>query len=130
VLLAPPLEETRMKSLKLAALCLILGSGLSVADDCVQPEMPTIPDGSTSSLEQMLEGQQGVKTFQAANLEYMSCIEAQLSAAEARIKEGDADAMERYTRLQETYNAAVSREEEVAGQFNTEIREYKAANPG
>ena len=35
-----------------------------------------------------------------------------------------------YDKAVETYNAAVSKEEEVAGQFNTEIREYKAANPG
>ncbi len=119
-----------MNSFKIAVLSLALGSGLCAADDCVQPDVPTIPDGSTSSLEQMLEGQKGVKTFQAANLEYMTCLEAQLGAAEAQIKEGDKDATERYTRIQETYNAAVSREEEVAGQFNTEIREYKAANPG
>ena len=32
--------------------------------------------------------------------------------------------------LEEEYNSAVSKEEDVAGQFNTEIREYKAANPG
>ena len=30
----------------------------------------------------------------------------------------------------DAYNAAVSAEEDVAGRFNTEIREYKAANPG
>ena len=33
-------------------------------------------------------------------------------------------------KAQETYNAAVSMEEEVAGKFNTEIRDYKTANPG
>jgi len=119
-----------MRLLKIAALSLVLGSGLCLADDCVQPDVPTIPDGSTSTLEQMLEGQKGVKAFQAANLEYMSCLEARLGAAEAQIKEGDKDATARFTEIQETYNAAVSREEEVAGQFNTEIREYKAANPG
>jgi len=119
-----------MKMFKITALSLALGSGLCVADDCKQPDMPTIPDGSSSSLEQMLEGQKVVKAFQAANLEYMTCLEGQLGAAEAQIKEGDESATQRYTQIQETYNAAVSREEEVAGQFNTEIREYKAANPG
>jgi hypothetical protein len=28
------------------------------------------------------------------------------------------------------YNEAVSAEEALAGQFNTEIREFRAANPG
>jgi hypothetical protein len=119
-----------MRKLKMAVLGLALGSAVSVADDCVIPEMPTLPDGGSASMEQMLEGQKAVKAFQAANLEYMSCLEPQMTAAQAKIKEGDAEALELHQQLQESYNGAVSREEELAGQFNTEIREYKAANPG
>lgn len=119
-----------MNKITMAILSLALGSAVTLADDCVIPEMPTVPDGGSASMEQMLEGQKAVKTFQAANLEYMACLEPQLAAAEASIKEGDADSLELHQKLQESYNAAVSREEEVAGQFNTEIREYKAANPG
>jgi hypothetical protein len=44
--------------------------------------------------------------------------------------EEKAAAQETYQKGVDAYNAAVSKEEEVAGQFNTEIREYKAANPG
>jgi len=55
-----------------------------------------------------------------------------MNAAETAAQEASEDnksaAKETYADLVETYNAAVSVEEEVAGQFNTEIREYKAAN--
>ena len=45
------------------------------------------------------------------------------------MKEGAEGAAEKYQEAQETYNSAVSAEEAVAGEFSTEIREYKAANP-
>jgi hypothetical protein len=119
-----------MKTLKFAFLGLVLGSTASLADDCVAPNAPQVPVGSSSTLEQMLAGQKSVKEFQAANLEYMACLEPLLAAAEAEVKAGTEGAAEKYQQIQDTYNAAVSREEEVAGQFNTEIRDYKAANPG
>lgn len=119
-----------MKNLRMAVLGLALTSAMSMADDCVAPVAPDIPDGEDSTLEQMLEGQKAVKAFQAANLEYMSCLEPKLAAAEAAVKEGTEGAAEQYTALQESYNAAVSREEELAAKFNTEIRDYKTANPG
>jgi len=118
-----------MKSMTFALAGLILGSTVSIADDCVAPAKPAIPDGGSSSLEQMLAGQKAVKEFQAANLAYMSCLEPKLAAAEADVSAGTEGAAETYQQLQTTYNAAVSAEEEVAGQFNTEIRDYKAANP-
>ena len=105
----------------------------AVAEDCTAPAAPSLPDGGSSTMEQMLEGQQAVKAFQAANLEYMTCLETRFTAAEQAAKEGSDDekaaAQEEYNEAMNAYNAAVTKEEEVAGQFNTEIREYKAANP-
>ena len=105
----------------------------AVAEDCTAPDTPSLPDGGSSTMEQMLEGQQAVKAFQAANLEYMTCLETRFTAAEQAAKEGSDDekaaAQEEYNEAMNAYNAAVTKEEEVAGQFNTEIREYKAANP-
>ena len=106
----------------------------AAAEDCTAPEAPSLPDGGSSTMEQMLEGQKAVKAFQAENLEYMGCLEARFTAAEEAAKKGSdeekAAAQEEYTEAMNAYNAAVTKEEEVAGQFNTEIREYKAANPG
>jgi methionine synthase II (cobalamin-independent) len=121
-----------MKKLPLiiSGLALALGSVMSSANDCVAPDAPQITEGEDSTLEQMLAMQKSVKAFQEANLAYMACLEPMLSAAEADVKEGKEGAAETYMQIQETYNAAVSREEEFAGKFNTEIRDYKAANPG
>ncbi len=119
-----------MNYLKLAVLGLALGSAGAFANDCEAPQVPALPDGASSSMDDMLTGQKAVKTFQAANLEYMSCVDEQIKAAEqAAGEEPSAEATEAVGALQEQYNAAVSQEEELAGQFNTEIREYKAANP-
>lgn len=111
---------------------LALGSSLAMAE-CVQPESPTLPDGASATMDDMIAGQQAVKTFQTANLDYMACLEAQFTEAKKAIENGKAASAEAvkaaYEQDVEAYNQAVSAEEELAGQFNTEIREYRAANP-
>ena len=118
-----------MKLIKYSALALALGSTSTIAADCTAPAAPELPDGATASMEQMLAGQKAVKAFQAANLDYMKCLEPGLNAAQAQVTEGAEGAADALKAAEETYNAAVSAEEAVAGQFNTEVREYKAANP-
>ncbi|QIB65583.1 hypothetical protein [Kineobactrum salinum] len=124
-----------MKALNYLLATLALGSSVAMAD-CVKPDAPSLPDGASASMDDMLAGQKSVKTFQEANLEYMGCLEKTFTAAKSRIESGkvsDAETAEElksnYEKAVDDYNAAVSREETVAGQFNTEIREYKAANP-
>lgn len=124
-----------MNKFTIALAALSLGSAAAVAD-CTKPESPTLPDGASATMDDMLAGQKAVKTFQAANVEYMKCLEEVFTTAEAKVKEGGlaedvlAETQQAYQEAVEAYNAAVSTEETVAGQFNTEIREYKAANPG
>lgn len=121
-----------MNSIKLALVGLALTSTAAVAQECTAPVVPDLPNGATSAMEDMLEGQKSVKAFQTSNLEYMSCLDPQIAAAvEAAKADSATDEQKAAAKaLEEAYNAAVSMEEEVAGQFNTEIREYKAANPG
>ncbi|MEJ2532531.1 MAG: hypothetical protein P8Y92_12095 [Halioglobus sp.] len=120
-----------MQSLRPALLAIALTSSFAIADDCVKPDAPSIPDGASSTMEQMLAGQKAVKAFQAANLEYMGCLEPLVSAAQANVleEEGSEEAVAAYKKLEETYNAAVSMEEEIAGAFNAQIKAYKAAHP-
>ena len=123
-----------MTKLSLALLGLTLATSQAFAE-CTQPESPTMPDGATGSMEDMLAGQKAVKTFQTANVEYMKCLEVDFTAAEAAAKEGTdeekAAAQKAYTTGMDAYNDAVSQEEAAASQFNVEIRKYKdkAANP-
>ena len=120
-----------MKTLRTALLAITLTSAFASAEDCVKPDAPSIPDGASATMEQMLAGQKAVKAFQAANLEYMGCLEPMITAAQAKLQDGEGseEAMAAYKKLEETYNAAVSMEEEVAGAFNTQIKAYKAAHP-
>lgn len=122
-----------MNLINVTALSLILGSSMASAADCVNPDAPTIPDGASSTLDQMIAGQKGVKAFQASNIEYMSCVEARIKAAETTVAEAKGEEKETIQKaLDESldaYNQAVSAEEAVAGGFNSAIREYKAANP-
>ncbi len=110
-----------------------IAAGVTHAADCDAPEMPGALDGSTASMEEMLAGQKAVKAFQAANTDYMQCLEKNFQAAEENAKES-ADAAARaiaqkeYADSVEAYNAAVSAEEEVAGAFNIALRAYKAAH--
>jgi hypothetical protein len=118
-------------SIKLALIGLALASAASIADECTAPTLPTLPDGATASLEQMLAGQKAVKDYQAANTEYRTCLEPQVSAAEVAAA-GDSpgpELQETLKQLNDEYNASVSKEEELAIMFNTELHEYKEANP-
>lgn len=122
-----------MNLIKITIMGLALASTVAMAE-CDKPDAPKLPNGAKATMEDMLAGQKAVKAFQEVNLEYMGCLEKIYTAAEKAALEGSDDAkakaQKNYSEAIDAYNDAVSKEEEVAGQFNTEIREYKAANPG
>ena len=117
----------------------------SVAE-CVSPSAPKLPDGAVSTLEEMLAGQKAMKAFQAEVVQYRACLVGideevgdDLSAAQATIDakldemrqlvlEADDEAKAAHEAMLAKYNAAVDSEAAIAGEFNIEIREYKAAN--
>ena len=121
-----------MNSKIIATLVLVFGSAVSSAE-CTGPEVPSMPAGDSATMEQMIAGQGAVKTFQAANIEYMSCLEKLFNEAEVVIEDSTGDAQDAaqatYDTAEAAYNNAVSKEEEVAGAFNAAIRAFKAANP-
>ena len=115
------------------ALMLALCASAGAYADCTAPEEPALPDGASASMEEMLAGQKAVKAFQEANMDYMKCVEARIEAAKTAGEEAETEdardaATETYAAAVEAYNKAVSAEETVAGDFNTQVREYKAAN--
>jgi hypothetical protein len=122
-----------MNLIKITALGLFLGSTFALADDCTNPEAPAIPDGASATMDQMIGGQKAVKAFQAANIEYMACLEPGIAAAGEQLANASGDAKkaakEAHEAKEAAYNAAVSVEESVAGDFNAAIRAYKTANP-
>jgi hypothetical protein len=118
--------------IKLALIGLALGSAAAMAQDCTAPVVPTLPDGAKATLEEMVAAQKAIKAFQAANATYRTCLDPKVAAAETAAA-GDSpgpELVEALKKLNEEYNASVSREEELAASFNTELHEYKEKNPG
>ena len=111
------------------ALTLLLGGTTTMAE-CMVPELPSLPNGASVAIQEMIVGQKAVKSFQTANIEYMGCLEKTIEEAEAAAKKGTDKEMADVEEATNAYNNAVSAEEKVVGQWNTELRKYKTANPG
>jgi hypothetical protein len=100
---------------------------------CDLPQAPTLPKGGEATMEEMVAGQGSVKSYQKALATYRDCVSADIDSAKAAMKEAsDADEVKRLNAQHESavsaFNKAVELEEKVAGQFNVEIRAFKAKN--
>jgi hypothetical protein len=117
----------QMRKLVKYAGCISLLIAAQAGLACNYPAKVTIPNGSTASQEEMIEGQRGVKQF-VANMEaYLECIVEEEKAARAAIEElKPEDEQQREDMLTKKYNAAVDDMEQVAAKFNVEVQTYKA----
>jgi cyclophilin family peptidyl-prolyl cis-trans isomerase len=92
-------------------------SAAQLADDCDAPEQPTIPDGTASTMEQMVAGQAQVKQFVSGGETYLACL-AKIIDNEERT------AADRNAAIGE-HNRMVSAMEQTASDFNAQIRAFK-----
>ena len=109
---------------------LALSFGLMSANafaDCTIGDMPTVPSGAESTLEQMLAAKKEVDAYMATSNEYLECL-AKDAEAKADGLEDDA-AAEVKESTATMHNDEVARQEQLAANFNQAIRDYKAANP-
>jgi hypothetical protein len=106
--------------MKLIASMLLLILAQTATAACNRPTAPVLPDGDTAELEAMVAGQKAVKAYVTETEAYLECLNAEGEAvAETETPE------QQLARIDE-HNSAVDEMEAVAGQFNEEIREYKA----
>ena len=107
-----------------SALVAVVAAGLGFgAVACENPAAVVIPDGKSSTIDQMLAAQGQVKAYQAAMTAFLACIDAELEA------EGTEAPDEFKSLMVSRHNAAVSEMEGVAAAFNDQIKAYRAANP-
>jgi len=87
---------------------------------CPYPDDVSIPDGSTASEAEMLDGQKTVKAYMAEMEEYLECLDAESVAL------GENETEDQQAMHVKRHNAAVEAMEKVAASFNEQIRSYKA----
>ncbi len=103
----------------ITGLFFLLATNLVLAD-CDRPTVPQLPDGGSSDLETMVEGQKAVKAYVAETEAYLDCLNEQSAAA------AEDETPEQQLARIELHNEAVGDMEAVAAAFNEEIREYRA----
>ena len=86
------------------------------------PDAPALPDGGTSTYDQMVEGMGTVKSYQEALVAYRECLTPKMEAAVAAAQaEGAPDELKAAAQaLQDAYNASVTAEEELAVAYGDE----------
>ncbi len=101
--------------------------GVQSALACDYPDRVNVPNGTTATKDDMLQGQRGVKRFVTDMEVYLECIVEEEKTARATIEEISAeDEQEREDLLSKKYNAAVDEMERLAAQFNVEVQAYRA----
>lgn len=116
--------------LKTAALLAVIVSGLAAVPahaGCTYPQAPArLPDGSTSTVDEMVAAQKLVRQFDADINTYTQCLQTEVDAASKdpaidpeRLKELDAMRLKKH-------NAAVDEAQALADRFNEQVRVFKA----
>lgn len=110
----------------------LIATASAALRDCAIAPAPAVPDGTKASLSQMTAAQSAFKTYDAATLKYVNCVDATVDRISAQFA-GVASAAE-LGRLKtfgiSAHNSAIDREQALADQFNAQVRAYKARPPG
>jgi hypothetical protein len=111
-----------MNSLKFSLLVITTGAAVtSVA--CDYPPLVPIPDGQSSTMEELITAQASVREYIAGMEAYLACVNEELDAA------GDNAPAEYKAVMFSRHNAAVAEMEAIASSFNEEVQIYKETNP-
>ncbi len=113
-------------------LVLALGAAAAAHADCTYPRSPDkIPDGATASKDEMVAAKNDVSRYNNEMNAYLDCIKLEIQAIpkDPKMSKDDkakADAQEKL--LDQKNNAAVDQLQQVASQFNEQLRIWKAKN--
>lgn len=111
----------------LAAVLALAAGAVAAQSPCVYPRPPeSIPDGRTATREQMLEAYTAVKQFDADIAAYNACLELELQAMLANPELAEADKARLRAMHAQKNNAAVDHAEQVALNFNEQLRAFNA----
>lgn len=119
-----------MKMHILAGLAIAGLFGASFANaECVYPKAPaSIPDGSTATEQEMVDGMKAVKEYNNQVTAYLNCLDMEMQARiDAAGAEAPPDQIAQIKAIQaKRHNAAVEELEGHAARFNEQVKVYKA----
>jgi len=121
------------RSLSLLALPLLLALGAGAHAACVYPQAPqTLPNGSTSTKDQMLAAQAQVKEYSKTVQEvYLPCLEAEKSESITALDNMDPEYTTKKANIEsmhaKKHNAALDELQAVADRWSVELKAFSAA---
>jgi hypothetical protein len=101
----------------------LVASSSYVFAACEQPSMVAVPDGATTTMDELLAAQTSVKNYMAQMEIYLACLNEELETA------GDDAPAEFKSLMVNRHNSAVTEMETVAAAFNEQVQAYRAAHP-
>lgn len=105
----------------------LLSAGFANAE-CVYPKAPSnIPDGSTATEQEMIDGMKAVKDYNNEVTGYLNCLDLEMQARiDAAGADAPADQIAQIKAIQaKRHNAAVEELEANAARFNEQVKAYK-----
>jgi hypothetical protein len=110
------------------SICLFFIAGTGLA--CDYPQRISVPNGETTSEQDLLTAQKDVKTFISAMEVYLECIVEEEKLARLAIDDLAPEVeQQREEMLNKKYNAAWEEEKRVEAEWNATVQAYKARNP-
>ncbi len=112
----------------LGAMSLSMAAGA----ECIYPKTSVeIPNGSTAAQAEIVTAMNAVKKYNEEINAYLSCLEMESESQIAALPEPTPEQIKQIKGIQSAkHNAAVDALEAYATQFNTQLKAYKAKNPG
>jgi len=89
---------------------------------CPYPEAVSVPDGTTATTEEMVDGQTRIKQYMAEMEAYLDCLDKE---EQELGREPTAEELQLHN---QRHNSAVDQMEKVAADFNEQVRAYKQQN--
>jgi hypothetical protein len=109
----------------------LIGSATIAMQSCALPGPPAVPDGANASLSQMKIARNEFQAYDAATNSYVSCVDAAVDhiAHTTGSQSSQAEVDKLRTFGMRAHNTAIDQETAYVGQFNEQLRAYKAKHP-
>ena len=97
---------------------IIMPSVTELVAHCEPPELPSIPDARSATMDEMVQGQTAVRSFMSASTDHLECLSGVIDNPDL-VKEERAY-------LTSVYNRVVDAMESLASEFNDQVRLIRA----